>query len=305
MSRQLSLSEIFDFRAETSVRPPLRTRPLLNLHKVIPQIAVRDREELWKFWEDIPYEVVSVGYLDLIRNKKLYSDAKKVGIKSALDFDGTVIASLVGENYLLDQIRPRDYVNDIEEMGFDAATTYDDYVYATDPECYRWSRIQKLLDNARAVVNFAPKFTLIGLAQGSNRTEISFCLRQLTDLGLTNIAFPCGELFGSHAYFRVSFFLEAAREQKLWKWLIGVTSPKLMEYFQADAYSGKAWSYKAAHNSTLIHGKWRQVASFDCHHTVCNLPHLRDLSLQVRCARHSISTLIEFEKNHYGGDAFG
>lgn len=286
---------MFKVQEEGSLEPGLRRHPLLSLPKVIPQIAVRDREELWKFWEDIPYEVISVGYLDLIKNKKLYSAAKRYGIKSALDFNGTVISSLVGENYLLDQIQPKDYVNEIEEMGFDAATTYDDYVYPTDPKVYRWSRIQRLLDKARFVVDRCPKFTVIGLAQGSNKVEISFCVRELSDLGLTSLAFPCGELLGIHSHSRIRSFLEAADDRRLWKWLIGVTSPRSMQNFEADAYSGKAWSYKAAHNSTLIHGMWREVAVVNCDHPVCNLPQMRKLPLKVRCARHSICALIEFD----------
>jgi hypothetical protein len=305
LSHQLPLGEIFNFQDMPSSEPSLGNQPLLSLHKVIPQIAVRDREELWKFWKDIPYDVISVGYLDLIKNKKLYSAAKRYGIKSALDFSGTLIASLVGENYLLDRIRPDDYVNEIEEMGFDAATTYDDYIYPTDPEVYRWSRIQRLLDKARFIVDRDPSFAVIGLAQGSNPVEISFCVRELTDLNLANLAFPCGELLGIHAHSRVRFFLEALQDRKMWKWLIGVNSLKSMETFNADAYSGKAWSYKAAHNFTLIHGKWRQVAFVNCNHPVCNLPQLRKLPLQVRCARHSISTLIEYDEKRLRGNRIG
>jgi len=157
-------------------------------------LLLAHREALWRFWDKIPYEIIAVNYLALRKNSRLYETALSSGIKQALDYSGACVSVLLGDNWLLDHTPVRKHFDDITAMGFDAATTHDDYVYSNDPSDHRFHRIHKALDRARELTRLNPRFKVIGIVKGSTKSEIEFCMDRLTNMNISMVAFPCSEL---------------------------------------------------------------------------------------------------------------
>jgi hypothetical protein len=259
-------------------------------------LSVRDREALWRFWPEIQYDTIAVGFLDLLRMPSLLELARRHGIKQALGFKGTVIGVLIGDNSALDSLKVDSYVADVRAMGFDAATTYDDYLYVEDPENYRWSRIHNLLRKAERIVSGRLDCEIIGLAKGTNRDEISFCLRHLKDLGLNKVVFPCSGHVKLNMHSTVRNFCKLARDQEMWPWLIGINSIHRMRLYDAGAYTGKAWSYGAARGQAYVDGTLSYPRELACHHELCR--RLKDSGTErhIRYARHNLLSLIEQDR---------
>lgn len=275
-------------------------------HKVIPLINVKEKEALWKFWHEIPFDTIAINYFTLKGKPSLYREALKSGIKSALDFKGTVISILVGDNYALEKTTVEGYCQDLQMMGFDIATTHDDYLYHDDPENYRWSRLHTVLENAHKLVRLDPDFELVGIVKGSTDAELEFCMTRLDDLGIDKVAFPCSELLQQRRLTDVSNFLRIGKEFGLWRWLVGINSLTYMRRLCADAYSGYAWCYAAASNLAYDrHGMVKVSTKLHCTHETClSLQHL-GYPLPVLCARHSILQLVGLEHELMRSETYG
>jgi hypothetical protein len=257
---------------------------------------VKEKEALWKFWYDIPFDTIAINYFTLKGKPSLYEEALKRGIKSALDFRGTIISVLVGDNYALDRLPVVDYWQDLEIMGFDVATTHDDYLYYDDPEAYRWSRLHTMLEKADQLIRFDPDFEVVGIVKGSTDVELEFCMNQLHELGIEKVAFPCAELLQERRLTDILKFLRIGKRLGFWNWLIGVNSLKYIKRFGADSASGYGWCYRAASNLTYdLDGTVEVSARLDCNHKYCFSAQRDAAPVPMICARHSILKLVEVD----------
>ena len=268
-------------------------RSLWADHRVIPMIPLLDNDRLWKFWPDIKCDSIAVSYTDLIQNRPLYTRARTLGIKEALGFNGSVTSVLMGDNWLLDSTSVEEYCEDVMRMGFDAATTSDDYVYTTDPENYRWSRLHKVVDRARKMKAANPSADLVGMAQGSRREEILFVLRTFNEIGIHRVAYPCAGYLSQRTLTPVREFLKIGREFGMWLWLVGVNSIRTMQRLDADACSGKGWSYRASQGAAYVNGSLRKTNLLHCTHQLCRDYAKTWVEQSVRFARHNILCLLD------------
>jgi hypothetical protein len=272
--------------------------------RIIPMLPLLDRRELWEFWHTPPVECdsVSLSYNDLKGRSAIYLSARATGIKQALGYHGRVTCVLGGKNWLLDAVRASTYIQDINSMKFDAVTTPECYVYLTDTENYRWHQLHRAVNHARNLVKANPTSEIIGMAQGTNRTEISFVLKTFRDLGLRWAAYPCGDLLSQRILSPIHEFLSIGREAGLRLWLTGVNSIRIIRRLGADNYSGKKWCYGAAHSLGYVRGALKRVTSLRCDHSYCarntTLPH------DVRLARHNLLCLMN-ENSQDGWGSYG
>jgi len=265
---------------------------------VIPLISPTDREELWHFWPDISYPVIAVSYLSLKKRTRLYKAARDHGIKDAIGFDGTVISVLVGENWLLDHTPVQRYHHDVSQMGFDAATTHDDYTYRTNSSHYRYHRLHRLLDRARELAECNPQYDLIGIVKGSSPAEIQFCVDSLRDIGIAKTALPCSELVFEKRHEDIHQYLRYCRDLGLWTWLIGLGSPHLMRRFGADCYSSSKWCYSSTLGYRYSRDSVKQTpVPPNCYHELCRTLVEKRRPMDVILARHNVSTLIEIGRD--------
>lgn len=266
--------------------------------RIIPLVKVTDRKALWYFWEDVRYDIIAVDYLALRKNRRLHTAALSQGIKKALGFNGTCLSVLVGDNWLLDHTPVKQYFDDVTAMGFDAATTHDDYVYWDDPVDHRFHRIHKTLDRARELTRLNPRFDVIGIVKGSTRNEIEFCVDRLADMNIRMIAFPCSELAFERRLKDVREFLRYGDELKLWRLLIGIGSPQNMWRFDADCFSSSKWCYSATWGYEFsMHGVKRSARFQRCRHSLCRSLIERRVPNDVRLARHNILSLVEMNES--------
>ena len=244
----------------------------------------------------MPFDTIAVNYLSLRSRRRLYKSATEHGIRKALHFDGTCISVLVGKNWLLDNTSVKSYVHDITLMGFDAATTHDDYVYWPDPPSYRWSRIHKSIDRARELVRLSPDLEVIGIVKGSSPTEIGFSIDKLCEMGVRRVAFPCSELSFERRHDDINWFLRKAASLKLWKWLIGIGSPRLMRRFGADCYSSAEWAYSSTLGVEFSLHRVRHTRDYPhCAHSLCDSLSQSGISRTIARARHNALTLNEID----------
>jgi hypothetical protein len=263
---------------------------------VIPLVHPADNEKLWRVWPDVAFDTIAVNYLSLKNRRRLYLAARESGIRKALQFDGACVSVLVGRNWLLDQTSVKSYVQDVTRMGFDAATTHDDFLYWPDPPSFRWSRIHKSIDRARELVSLNPDFDIIGIVKGSTPTEIEFSLEKLQEMDIQRVAFPCSELCFERRHDDINWFLRKAATLGQWRWLIGVGSPWLMSRFGADCYSSVEWCYSSTLGVEFSHYGTRHTNTYpNCGHSLCNSLRQDDMPSTFVRARHNGLILNEID----------
>jgi hypothetical protein len=274
--------------------------------RIIPLINPSEPQELWKFWTDISYPIIAVNYLGLKENKRLYESAIRFGIHSAIDFHGTIVSVLVGENHKLDRTRVEDYAEDITAMSFSAATTHDDYVYLDDCKSYRQTRMLRMIENAHELVRLQRRLDIVGIVQGGNSDEIDFCIKDHLKSGIRYMAFPCSDLVKQRAHQYIGHFVNKCRDIGAWSWLIGVNSPRLMLRFGADAFSGLRWCYGAPRGDLFDRGRIAKVRyDFSCAHALCRKLRQNGAPLATRIARHNILELVYLDGRFPLGDSGG
>jgi hypothetical protein len=279
------------------LQPSSRPAPWAQL-RVIPLISLTDREELWHFWPEVSYPAIAINYLSLKKRTRLYRIARERGIKEALDFDGTVISVLVGDNWALDHTPVQRYHYDLTQMGFDAATTHDDYAYWSNHRNYRYHRIRRLLSRARQLIESSPEYDVIGIVKGTTPDEIEFCIDNLYDMGISKTAFPCSEVAFEKRLTDIYEYMRLSRDHGRWSWLIGVGSLHLMKSFDADCFSSSKWCYSATYGYKYTRDRVRQgPVPANCHHEVCQMHVDKGSPRDVTLARHNISTLIEIQQD--------
>jgi hypothetical protein len=186
-------------------------------------------------------------------------------------------------------------------MGFEAATTHDDYVYWPDPPSYRWSRIHKAIDRARDLVDACPNMEIIGIVKGSNPTELGFMVDKLHEIGIRRVAFPCSELSFERRYDDILWFLRKAKALRLWAWLIGIGSPRLVWRFNADCFSSAEWSYASTLGVEFLHHSVTHSINYpDCSHFLCRSLQQQGLERTTVRARHNALRLVEIDENLRG-----
>jgi hypothetical protein len=260
----------------------------------MPLINPAEPEQLWKVWPEVQPAAIAISYLFLRRNSRLLLKAREEGIKKAIGFNGRVVSVLIGRNYELDQQGVGSYAADVNTMGFDAATTYDDYVYLTDSPFSQWSRIHTMLDRATALRTEAPKTELIGIVQGASAGQLKFCIDHMLRLGITKVALPCSDLVARRRPELITDFSRLATSASLWHWLIGVNSPAQLNRFHADVLSGYGWCYLGRQG--LVYRKGRVVSARSnrfCRHDLCLRLALRGLSMPELCSRHNLLYSLE------------
>ena len=270
--------------------------PAWGENRIIPMLSLRDRRELWEFWHEPPVQCdsVSLSYNDLRSKPDMYSSARTTGIKQTLDYHGKVTCVLGGKNWLLDSVNVITYLQDINSMNFDAVTSSEGYVYLTDHENYRWHQLHRVVEHASSLVKANPTADIVGMAQGTTRSEISFVIRKFKDLGLKWAAFPCSDLLSQRILSPILEFLSIGREAGLHLWLTGVNSIHTIRRLGADAYSGKKWCYGAAHGLGYVGETLKTVTTLRCNHSYC--AQITTLPLDIRLARHNLLSLMDENK---------
>jgi hypothetical protein len=279
--------------------------PIVVNQHIVPLVKVREREGAWRFWDEIPIKRIAVDYFSLKKTPIVYRRATEVGIHAALGFPGEVTAILVGRDWELDNLDVTSYAQVVQRMGFDSATTPDDYTYVDDQPTYRMQRILVALARARKMIAEAGQVKVIGTVKGANRAEIDFSLDRLKSFGINTMVFPCSEYMEAKRYFEPRMFVRLSRDKGLTSWIVGANSLKAIRKLGADHYSGSGWCYGAA--SRLIYGAngWvKALDRFACRHAECKLAQ-ELLPPGVSKARHNIRRLLEEDSLLSGRDALG
>ncbi len=274
-----------------------RTRPFFLAYGFLPLIDPSEDGALWHIWPEIRTGAIALNYLKLKRNPVLYAMVRSKGIRQAIGYDCKVVAVLVGENYELDKMDVASYAADLDEMGFDAATTHDDYIYPDDHGSAQWSRIHTMIDRATTLARQDPDAELIGIVQGASSLQVEFCIDSLSKIGINRYALPCSDLSARRKARRIVEFSRICRDRDAWHWLIGINSPSFMTRFPADVVSSYGWCYRGAKQKIYRDGSLvRAVSPGFCGHEICRDLSAKGLSLREVCARHNVIYLTDFMK---------
>jgi hypothetical protein len=269
------------------------SRDSFLMNGFLPLIDPTEPRRLWRFWPEIEVEAIAINYLKLRKNQELLERCRSEGIKRALGYDGKVVAVLVGDNYHLDCLQVHEYADDLDQMGFDAATTHDDYVYPDDRLSAQWSRLHTMLDRATKLKRLDPDSELIGIVQGARVQQLEFCVESLLRIGIRRLALPCSDLAARKTAGPIIDFSRICQERDLWHWLVGINSQAFMTRFQSDAVSGYGWCYRGAKGQIYRDGSLVKVASRGfCRHGVCRELAAKSLSLPELCTRHNLQYLL-------------
>jgi hypothetical protein len=254
--------------------------------RAFPLINPREPESLWHVWPEVNPGLIAVNYLGLTKNKGLLSRARAEGIHETLGFDGKIIATVVGENWALDNFDNRTYAEDLDQMGFDFGTTSDDYVY---------------LDDAVLLRRLDPNAGLIGIIQGCTRQQIRFEMTELSRMGLERMALTSADSALRRRYRGIVDFMGVGAEMGIWRWLIGINSLPLMLRFRAEAMSGYAWLYMAAKGYIYRGLVWEKATQEGfCQHPICRSLLWKGLGMTELRARHNVVALTELSEKLNG-----
>lgn len=261
---------------------------------IFPMINPREPERLWHIWPDIKCDIIAINYIGLRKTPQMLARARVQGIKEALNYDGKVISTLVGDNWELERTPVKEYASDIDQMGFDFGTTHDDYVYPDDNISIQWDRIQSMLARADSLASYDPDPGLIGIVQGSTSQQIRFEMVELEKLGIERMALPCADSLQKKSYRGIVDFLRIGGELGAWRWLMGINSISEMLRFNADGLSGYGWCYRAAKGQIYRGSKLvRPRSSGFCSHAACKANAWRGLTLEEQYSRHNMLTWLE------------
>ena len=262
--------------------------------RVFPSINPMEPEGLWHVWPEVNPPIIGLNYLDLCRNKTLLARARAEGIHGALDFDGQVIAVVVGRNWALENLDVSAYAADLDQMGFDYGTTSDDYLYPDDPSTAQWERIQCMLDDAVLLSRLDPDSKLIGIVQGCTRQQIRFEMEELSRLGLDCMALTAADSALRREHRGIVDFMGIGADMGVWRCLLGINSLALMSRFRAEGMSGYAWLYMAAKGYAYRGQHWAEVNQPGiCNHDVCSSLLWKGFSMAELRARHNVVALME------------
>ena len=271
--------------------------------RAFPSINPMEPESLWHVWPEVNPAVIGINYLGLCRNKSLLARARAEGIHRALDFDGEVIAIVVGRNWALEKLDIPTYASDLDQMGFDYGTTSDDYVYPDDPASAQWERIQCMLDDAVLLAKRDPDPELIGIVQGSTRQQIRFEMDQLSCLGIDRMALTAADSALRREHHGIVDFLGIGAQMGVWRCLLGINSLSLMSRFKAEGMSGYGWLYRAVHGYAYRGQHWMKPSQAGfCNHEICRSLLWKGFSEAELRTRHNVVTLMELSAKMDGGD---
>lgn len=271
--------------------------------RAFPSINPMEPERLWHVWPEVNLRVIGLNYLDLCRNRPLLARARAEGIHGALDFDGEVIAVVVGRNWTLENLDVSAYASDLDQMGFDYGTTSDDYVYPDDPSTAQSERIQCMLDDAVLLTRLDPDPELIGIVQGCTRRQIRFEMEALSRLGLDRMALTTADSALRREHRGIVDFMGIGADMGVWRCLLGINSLPLMSRFMAEGMSGYAWLYMAAKGYAYRGQRWAEVDQPGiCNHDACRSLLWKGFSMAELRARHNVVTLMELSAKLDGED---
>jgi hypothetical protein len=299
--RAVRRNSTLDENPARSLEVPYHTRTVPN--RIFPLINPREPERLWHVWPEIECSIIAINYIGLRKTPELLERARSRGIKEALEYSGTVISALIGDNWELERTQVSEYASDLDQMGFDYGTTHDDYVYPDDNTSIQWDRIQTMLARADSLVSYDPDSRLIGVVQGSTSQQIRFAMLELGKMGIERMALPCADSLQRKRYRGVVDFLRIGGEMGAWRWLVGVNSPTEMLRFRADGMSGYGWCYMAAKGQIYRDSKLvRPTAPGFCKHEVCRAIKWKGLTPEEQYSRHNILTWLELNSKLGGNE---
>lgn len=274
--------------------------------RVIPLVKVTDKRHLWQVWPTVNSPVLAINFLDVLARKGLYDCALENGIKETLGYNGKCVAIIVGPNWRLYRIKIKKCVSEIEAMGFDASTTLDDYVYQDDPPDYSWNRVQHCLDKANEMMRLDPSFDIVGTVKGSSDSQVRFCIDRLVEMGLNHMMFPCSELVGERNHSEILSFMRYTKLNRIWSWLIGVGSPRLIRRFAADCSSTSKWVWAATKGWAFTpYGQKHTGHPDNCPYDACQELYQNHFSEKAILTRHNFQTLLDIGMDLRGGVHLG
>jgi hypothetical protein len=300
----VKLTESGAILVESSTRRPEIPPPTRVVSsRIFPLINPREPERLWHVWPEIKCDIIAINYIGLRKTPRLLARARSGGIKEALEYDGKIVSTLIGDNWELERIPVDQYASDLDEMGFDFATTHDDYVYPDDSSSIQWDRVQSMLARADSLARYDPNARLIGIVQGSTSQQIRFEMVELVKLGIERMALPCADSLRRRRYRGIVDFLRIGGELGVWRWLVGINSPTEMLRFRADGMSGYGWCYLAAKGRVYSGSKLvRPTAPGFCRHEVCRAIMRKGLTLEEQYSRHNMLTWLELDTKLGGSE---
>lgn len=231
-------------------------------------------------------KVAMVNYVDIKRRRIRGDGIKK--IRKELGEPDALILSGVGEDMYLDSISIEDYHKTALEIGANAVTTIDDYVYSVDDENsnFQLHNLCRLRSRARTLTELAgTNYSIIGLVVGKNQEGIKSYIDFLAECGITDFAYPCGDLFKNNnlQLELVRSFLDTTKGLGYWRMLLG-TNSKVLSKLNFNCHSSNHWSFDAYH-----HRVQRGCRKIRSRRASLNLPEFAMEPIEVQIAIHNLT----------------
>ena len=221
--------------------------------RYIPEIRIGDATPLQAFKMCEPStKAAVVSYPDI--EKSLPSNLKKVQeLRRMIGPRGCLILSCTGADRALDRFSVEKYDAVARAIGADAVTTPDDYIYDCDnayPE-FQYRNLLRAKSRTSDLFRIQDRpYSLIGLAVGQDRTQQNNYMDFLARLGISDLAFPCGDYLkgGRPDTDLVDNFVRRCREYGNWAVLLGISSKRLLLRYGPPSFSNSTPCFAHAHH---------------------------------------------------------
>lgn len=259
----------------------------------IAELRLRDKFSLSAFQKaPMQPKAAIVNFCELMQIGKLHS--RIAMLRRALKGVSPLILSAVGRDDLLDELDVRLYHKTALELGADWVISPDDYVYQADSEYpfYQNAHFSRALRRTFALVKFARrKYRVVGLAIGSDFSQLQEFVRTVAELDVNTFAYPCGDLLKRAKNPRntingIAEFVQFLKESNYRTLLLGVHSPRILRRLRPNMWASAGWSFDATrglHYSS--DGRPVRGRIFRCTHKNCAAV---DLSPNERLTLHNL-----------------
>ncbi len=259
----------------------------------IAELRLRDKFSLSAFQQaPLQPKAVIVNFCELMQIGKLHS--RIAMLRHALNGVSPLILSAVGRDYILDELDVRLYHKAAIELGADWVISPDDYVYQADSRYsfYQNAHFSRALRRTLGLIKFARgKYRVVGLAIGSDFSQLQDFVRTVAEQGVNTFAYPCGDLLKrmknpKNTLIQIAEFVMYARDSNYRTLLLGIDSPRLVRQLSPDMWASAGWSFDASHGLHYSSdGEPVRGRMFRCSHKSCAAA---DLSGDERLTLHNL-----------------
>ena len=267
----------------------------LSRHELtfIPEIRLGDRVAI-SAWKRAPVSprTAAINFCQpMVRHldqDRIHALRRQLG-----DLDALILMA-VGRDELLDRLTVDEYHRMAIQMNANIVVSPDDYIYDSDGKYpfYQDSHFSRAITRALELVQLGRgHYDLVGLAVGSDQSQLREFVTVMGEQGVSDFAFACGDLLKQGRNRRktlneIESFVDYLRRHGHVSMLLGIDSSRFIKRLRPDYYSSSQWSIDASHGRYYARdGSPRKGSSIGCNHSICNSG---ELSGTERLAVHNI-----------------